>query len=258
MAFVKAKFITNPGVREKAKAYVRYISHRPGRDGERINREIFTKDGTLSRLEAYEAIDKAKRGTVFYRIVLRPDPGKEDKYKDLDLRELTEQTMMQLQDHMQGKNIQFLASIHADHTNIRHVHVLALVQGRLKRAELKVLRQGLTDAARAQRQDRDLILGHAVRQVQHRRGTPMSLKKDGEDARQGDPPVRELRPFTPKKEPACPNCGPDFWMENRGSNYECIFCGLSFKRASSQAPEFGTSGQGAGLEISLGKEVGEQ
>src|SRR3712207_1952422 len=156
MAVVKASFTRSRGA---AKAYVRYISHRPGKDGKRTTRELFGMDGGLSRLQAYQMIDRGGRGTRFYRIALSPDPRREDRLKDLDLREITEQTMMQLkarlQDRSNGTAVQFLAAIHADHTAIRHVHILALVPGRLGREDLAALRQAATEAALSHRQERD-------------------------------------------------------------------------------------------------------
>jgi hypothetical protein len=42
-------------------------------------------------------IDKALDGTTFFRLVISSDRKLEDRNKDLNLQELTEQTMMQLQ-----------------------------------------------------------------------------------------------------------------------------------------------------------------
>ena len=162
MAVVKASFTRSRGA---AKAYVRYIAHRPGKNGERTTRELFGLDGQLTKRQAYRLIDGGGRRTVFYRIVVSPDPGKEDRLKDLDLREITEQTMMQLQDRFAGAPIPFLAAIHTDHGTklIRHVHILALVPGKLGREDLAALRTAATAAALAQRQDRDQQVAHARR-----------------------------------------------------------------------------------------------
>jgi hypothetical protein len=43
-------------------------------------------------------IDEAVTGTIFYRLVISPDPLKEDGLKDLDLRELTVRTIMHLEE----------------------------------------------------------------------------------------------------------------------------------------------------------------
>jgi hypothetical protein len=104
MAVFKASYTKSRGA---AKAYIRYITHRPGINGERTTRELFGADGGLTKLQAYRVIDEGRRGTVFYRLVVSPDPKQEDGQKDLDLREITEQTMMQLQDRLAGKIFSF-------------------------------------------------------------------------------------------------------------------------------------------------------
>src|SRR5271166_2360514 len=210
MAVIKARFIRMTlGARGAAKAYVRYFSNRPGRDNARITREIFGRDGAHTRLDVYEAIDKVKRGTVFYKIILSPDPKREDKYKDIDLRELTEQTMLQLQNHMPGKNIQFFASIHADHTNIRHVHLLALIQGRLKSPQLKLLRSAATEVARARRLDLDRDFSRIARAQAYSRTREAGR---GEQAH-FSPHPRVIK--AAEKAPSCPSCGTGTLMELR-------------------------------------------
>jgi hypothetical protein len=91
MAIVKTTYTRSRGA---AKAYIKYITHRPGKDGERTRRELFGLDGQLTKRQAYQLIERGGRRTAFYRIVVSPDPAKEDTRKDLDLREITEQTMM--------------------------------------------------------------------------------------------------------------------------------------------------------------------
>ena len=58
-----------------AKDNVRYIQHRPGKDKERVMRPLFTSDGPMTRLEAYQFIDEALKGTKFFTIIINPDPG---------------------------------------------------------------------------------------------------------------------------------------------------------------------------------------
>ncbi len=93
MAIVKASYTKS---RAAAKAAIRYIQHRPGKDGNKMTRTLFGSDGVLGRSQAYRMIDDAAKGTVFYRIVISPDPEKEDTKKDLHLWTITEQTMVQL------------------------------------------------------------------------------------------------------------------------------------------------------------------
>src|SRR5437763_8639850 len=69
-----------------------------------------------------------------------PDPRREDRYKDLDLRTLTIATMLQLEERY-GTSIQFVAAIHDDHAPHRHVHALVILNGRrLTRDDFAALR----------------------------------------------------------------------------------------------------------------------
>ncbi len=154
MAIVKATYTKE---KARAKAAVRYIAHRPGKDGAKITRTLFGSDGVMGRVQAYRMIDAAKKNTFFYRIAISPDPVKEDTHKDVHLWELTEQTMMALAAQLQH-DILYVAAEHADHAPHRHVHVLALVPRRLTKLDLAALRTAATTAAVLQRTSRDAAL----------------------------------------------------------------------------------------------------
>src|SRR2546425_1187295 len=83
--------------RSDAKDTIRYIQHRPGKDNERVSRNLFGMDGFMGRWQAYRLIDEAPKGRYFYRIVINPDPKKEDSQRDLPLRELIAATMQALE-----------------------------------------------------------------------------------------------------------------------------------------------------------------
>jgi len=153
MAIVKASYTKSSG---GAKASIRYIAHRPGKDNEKTTRTLFGSDGLMGRYEAYRMVDEAEKGSLFYRIVISPDPQQEDTDKDLFLRDITEQTMQSLEDHFQ-KHLQWVAATHDDHAPHRHVHVVAVVPGRLQVQDFQLLRQTATQAAVAQRKERDLL-----------------------------------------------------------------------------------------------------
>ena len=53
-------------------------------------------------------IDEAKRGTAFFRLVISPDPIREDVDRDLNLWEITTQTMLSLEERL-GKDVHFVA-----------------------------------------------------------------------------------------------------------------------------------------------------
>ena len=153
MAIVKASYTKSSG---GAKASIRYIAHRPGKDNEKTARTLFGSDGLMGRYEAYRMIDEAEKGSLFFRIVISPDPQQEDTDKDLFLRDITEQTMQRLEDRFQ-KHLQWVAAEHNDHAPHRHVHIVAIVPGRLQVQDFQLLRQTATQAALAQRKERDLL-----------------------------------------------------------------------------------------------------
>jgi hypothetical protein len=152
MAVVTTKFSKS---KARMKAAVRYIEHRAGREGEKVKRELFGIDGVMNRQQAYRMIDEAEKGTAFFRIVISPHPAREDTEKDLHLAELTRQTILTLEERL-NREVPYVAAEHDDHTDKRHVHVLAMVRGRINTKDLEALRTTATNTARLQRQERDL------------------------------------------------------------------------------------------------------
>src|SRR6266700_2217743 len=83
MAIVKNNYVKRgAGERTRAKATIRYIEHRRGKDGEKITRPLFGSDGVMGRYEAYRMIDEAEKGSIFFRFIMSPDPNREDTAKD--------------------------------------------------------------------------------------------------------------------------------------------------------------------------------
>ena len=154
MAIVKASFTKSSG---GAKASIRYIEHRPGKDHTKITRTLWGWDGKMERKEAYAMIDEARRGSYFFRFVISPDPVKEDTHKDMYLRDLTEQTMLGLEERLQ-RSIHFVAATHDDHAPHRHVHLVAIVPKKLQVQDLQAVREMATEAALDQRRQRDNIV----------------------------------------------------------------------------------------------------
>ena len=145
-----------------AKASIRYIEHRPGKDNAKITRTLWGVDGKMERQEAYHMIDEAGKGSIFFRFVISPDPKTEDTKRDIFLREITEHTMLGLEDRLR-REIQWVAATHDDHAPHRHVHILAILPKKLQVHDLKALRAIATEAALEQRHQRD-----AARQEQQR------------------------------------------------------------------------------------------
>jgi hypothetical protein len=151
MAVFVARYI-NRGARDRnvARAYVGYISHRAGRGGQPTHRQLWGEDGQVSHDQALSIVDNAKAGSWFYRLSIDPSPATEDVHRDLHLKTLTSKTLTQIQLQM-ATDVPWLASIHDDHTDKRHVHVLAITPRRMNRADLDAIRQAATVECRGQR-----------------------------------------------------------------------------------------------------------
>jgi len=153
VAVVRVNYVKKgAGERSSAKANIKYIENRKGKNGGKIQRPLFNASGQVTRLQAYEMINQAEEGSTFFRIKISPDPAKENMEHDLLLREITIQTMA-LEETL-GKPVSWVAAIHDDHTPIAHVHVLAVTKARLLPA--KEMIRIATEASLEQRQELDL------------------------------------------------------------------------------------------------------
>jgi len=152
MAVVRANYVKRgEGERATAKANISYIQSRPGHDKERLTRTLFGEAGFVSRYETYQFIDdEAKRGSYFYRFKLSPDPATEDTRRDINMRKLTTRMMQRLEKRLKTP-IPWAAALHDDHTNIRHVHILAAIPKRLHTYELEFLIKEATRLCEQQR-----------------------------------------------------------------------------------------------------------
>ena len=157
MAIVKAHFTRSSG---KIKKTLNYIVHRPGREGEKLNRELFGDiEETIEKEDAYRFIEA--RGMTFFHLKLNFHPTQEDTRKDLNLRDITRQSIAALEERLQ-RTIRFLAVEHNDHTDLRHIH--AIMRVKLRRGERigiedwKVCREAASEQARLQRRALDAVM----------------------------------------------------------------------------------------------------
>jgi hypothetical protein len=87
MAVVKARYVKRgKNDKQRAKANVRYIQHRPGKDKEKIIRTLFGRNGVIERTDVYRMIDEARKADILFKFVISPDPEREDKQRDLEMR----------------------------------------------------------------------------------------------------------------------------------------------------------------------------
>jgi len=197
MAIVKSKYVRG---KSRIKAHLRYITHRRGMEGERMSRPLFGKDGPLSKLQIYEMVDATKRGAVFHKFVLNFHPQREDTRKDLNLWEITRKTLEHIKTKF-GDSVPFVATIHDDHTLLRHVHGFFIVEGRLNREEFKRIK-GLwkVASAEARQQRKRLDRMHTSLGYQKLRPLLENYKRKHQQGRGRR--IRDIR-----MQPACQSCG---------------------------------------------------
>jgi predicted Zn-ribbon and HTH transcriptional regulator len=197
MAIVKSKYVRG---KSRIKAHLRYITHRRGMEGERMTRPLFGREDPLSKQQIYEMIDATKRGAVFHKFVINFHAVKEDTRKDLNLWEVTRKTL----DHIKtpfGDSVPFVATIHNDHTLLRHVHGFFIVEGRLNREEFKKIK-GLWKVASAEVRSQRKRLDRMHKSLSFQKLLPLieNYKRKHQHGRERR--IREIR-----MQPACQNCG---------------------------------------------------
>lgn len=226
MAVVKANFVKmGDGEKGRAKTTIYYIANRPGERGAKKHKELFGPDGKPTTEQARRMVDEAEKGTLFYRLVISPDPKTEDALKDLSLTELTIQAISELEDRLKSQ-IQFAAVVHDDHAPHRHVHVLALLSRKLGRADINFLRNKATAVTRLQR--RILDLKHE-RTLATRHKLTLEAYKPGRGGgvihKDSSPYARA--PMRPRQ--SCPSCTEGFTkpMRKIAENlHKCTSCGI--------------------------------
>lgn len=138
MAVVKLEYTQN---KQEIKANLKYFTHMAGRNSEKMSRDIFTNMGETDKQAFYSQVKRAGRGTFFYKFMVSPDPKREDSLKDLDLRYITRRTIRKMEKAV-GRRLLFFAAVHnADHTNLRHVHGIFVVRGRLSKEHFRALQE---------------------------------------------------------------------------------------------------------------------
>jgi hypothetical protein len=147
--------------------------------------------------------------------------------------------MLKLEERL-GKQVQFVAALHDDHSPHRHVHTLVLVQRKLTREDLQALRLEATERALSQRRLRDRIRGHHMR-FSRTRTTGYNRHN-----------LRRLyRVTSPYQSYTCPLCSYYQALPASKQGYRCPTCGLYLRRDRSHELDRWTLGKGVGLELSL-------
>jgi hypothetical protein len=219
-----------------------------------VTRDLFSFDGSLSKDTAYRMIDEApEKRRYYYRIIISPDPRREDSYRDLALKNLTIETMLKLEERL-GHPIQFVAAIHDDHSPHRHVHALVIHNGRrLTRDDFAMLRNYGKQRALTQRRflDRRRRLerlrerGASYRPpfvdggntgAFHPAGGTKTPRQNahGYSARRDQTRVRFYRPHVSLCSYSCPVCGRYQALPYSRTGYRCLLDGVYMRREKEQ------------------------
>jgi hypothetical protein len=232
MAVVRANYIKRgKNERATAKANIRYIQERPGRDKEKLTRTLFGNSDFIGRHETYQFIDiAAKQGRYFYRFKFSPDPAKEDIKRDLHMQKLTRSLIRSFEKRLKT-DIPWAGAVHDDHTDIRHVHILAAIPRRLQKYELEALISEATTLCRQQRRELDLGKERAytlerVRltntyQSKHI-GTRAYLPANSKERKAA--PISGVRSSKRHASCVCPTCHFPQAHDSHGV-HECVSCG---------------------------------
>ena len=224
---IKANYCKRDGdAPKRAIANVRYIMHRRDREGERVTRDLFGFEGSLSKETAYRMIHEApEKRRYYYRIIISPDPRREDSYKDLSLRNLTIETMLRLEERL-GHPIQFIAAIHDDHSPHRHVHTLVIHNGRrLTREDFAMLRNYGKQRALTKR--RFLDRRRRLQLLKERSG---SSKRPFPYARRDQTRGQSYDRQAPLISYTCPVCGGYQALPYNKQGYRCLTDGMRLHR----------------------------
>jgi hypothetical protein len=135
--------------RGRAMGSIRYYQMRE-RSAAEPPRQIFTKDGTVSRERANRMMDECQgRHFIVHRMALSPGEGRDGE----DLRELTRHVMRELQDSKR----QELHWVAVEHHNTDHAHVHIVIFGGGREMDPGGEYSGSNKAVRIGTADHDLI-----------------------------------------------------------------------------------------------------
>ena len=134
----------------------------------------------MAKHNSREFIDEeGRKGRFFYRLKLSPDPVKEDIKRDLNMQKLTRQMMQSLEKRLKT-TIPWAGALHDDHTDKRHVHILAAIPRRLQKYELESLIREASTICQEQRRELEPGLERAEwRETARQPRTPYQSLKFG-------------------------------------------------------------------------------
>jgi len=168
--------------RDTARAGLRYYQMRPRGEGE-PPRSLFTKEGAVSRAEAYRLMDAHQaRGYLAHRLMLSPAADEQPE----DLRALTRSVMVELEKE-KGMTLHWVAVEHHN-TDHPHVHVMLCGGGEDERGGMHAVRLDRADHARLKEDGREYCraAGHERMQWEATLTRAAAADERARDEPQGD------------------------------------------------------------------------
>lgn len=187
---------SNGGVKSSKQA-TRYAANRKGQEQNWGGREIYDRDGVVSKDEAYRKIEAADQGgdKYHYRLTLSHAQTGEG----VDHNATTRETMQRLEERhaAQGGAVTWHAVNHMDHTRHEHTHVVAVTDRRIGTADFANMRAEL-DRSYERHTPRDMERVEQVRSQEQRQEVQMQATP--EPQREEAQAIPE--PQRPQAEPA--------------------------------------------------------
>lgn len=115
---------------------ISYYTHRRDRDGQQVSREGFSRDATgLDTVTMRDVIRQAE-GDHYYRILLSPGANQDT---NVDLQTWTRDSLLSLE--KEYGEFPYIAIEHRDQTDHAHVHVVMVLDKKLSKEDLEILRE---------------------------------------------------------------------------------------------------------------------
>ena len=193
---------------------------------------LFGAAGIMGRFEAYQFIHEAPKGTLFYRLKLSPDPATEDVRRDLNMQKLTRSMMRNLEKRLKTA-IPWAAALHDDHTNIRHVHILAAIPRPYTRMSSsfssKKQHSSLFHSGASLIEERRGSLAGACSPQPMKTGSTRTTRLSSGKMTETPLPrlmVRGVRPAPTHTSCTCPRCHFSQLHTGQRGSHQCMSCGV--------------------------------
>jgi hypothetical protein len=219
-------------IKAAAQATLGYNAHRVDKEKQRMERILFGNGGLLTEEQAMRTIDEASKKIYFFRMILNPDPKTEDRDKNTDLWKLTKELVQWLEQTLE-REIPFIAAEHDDHTDLKHIHAILLIErvGREKMITVPIInqmRELASGRALQQQQGREQVLAH--QQDRHRAVALPPVPKRSHAL----PPRRQENFRETATQPldliTCGDCGNMQSPHTKDGWWKCMSCGRELVR----------------------------